>query len=55
VPFFIAGTLPRCKGKVNQNTQPPATLALTLNSPRWNSTIERQMFKPIPIPSGLVE
>ena len=41
-------------GSVNRKIDPPSGFSSTLSRPWWNSTIERQMLRPIPMPSDFV-
>ena len=42
-------------GSVKRKMLPPGGLASTHMRPLWDSTIERQILSPMPMPSGLVE
>ena len=50
--LFRHGFVPT--GSVNRNTLPPPGLGCTHRRPSWYSTMERQMFRPMPMPSLLV-
>ena len=41
-------------GNTKRKTQPRGGLGSTQMRPAWDSMIERQMFRPMPMPSGLV-